>query len=126
MARPGERRLLTSLLPSAPPLDLRILGRTLLHAALVGLAAGLIGAGFFAALEVVQKFLLEDLAGYVPLRAHGETLLAHHDAYHYRWWVLLFLPALGALGSGLVTSMAPETRGGGGDAMIAAFHHGAE
>src|SRR5262249_22942435 len=37
-------------------------------------------------------------------------------------WVLLILPALGALGSGLVSQIAPETRGGGGDAMIDAFH----
>ena len=34
------------------------------------------------------------------------------------------MPALGAIGSGLVTTLAPETRGGGGDAMIDAFHHG--
>src|SRR5690349_7248466 len=47
----------------APPLDLRILGRTLLHAAVVGLSAGLVGAAFFAGLEYTQAFLLEGLAG---------------------------------------------------------------
>ena len=35
----------------------------------------------------------------------------------------MFLPAAGALLAGLVCLIAPETRGGGGDAMIHAFHH---
>ena len=59
----------------APPLDLRILGRTLLHTATVGLAAGLVGAVFFAALEYAQSFS-EHLAGDAPLRAHGEEFSA--------------------------------------------------
>jgi CIC family chloride channel protein len=33
------------------------------------------------------------------------------------------LPAAGALLAGLLCQLAPETRGGGGDAMIHAFHH---
>src|ERR1043165_2759772 len=37
-----------------PQLEFRILGRILLHAALVGLAAGLLGSMFFVALEFVQ------------------------------------------------------------------------
>src|SRR5437868_15059186 len=64
--------LATALGMVAPPLDLRILSRTLIHTALVGLGAGLVGAGFFAALEHTQRFILEGLAGYAPLRAHGE------------------------------------------------------
>ena len=65
----------------AAPLDLRLVGRTLLHAVLVGLAAGLVGAAFFGSLEYLQTWLLEGLAGYVPLRAQGETLavLARHQ-----------------------------------------------
>ena len=106
------------------PLDLRIVGRTLLHAALVGVAAGLMGALFFGALEWVQRFLLEDLAGYVPLRAHGERFAASEATHPFRWWLLWMLPALGGLGCGLLTRLAPEARGGGGDAMIDAFHHG--
>ena len=35
----------------------------------------------------------------------------------------MLLPAAGALLAGLVCLLAPETRGGGGDAMIHAFHH---
>src|SRR4029077_18062275 len=90
----------------------------------VGLGAGIIGAAFYVSLEVVQRLLLEDLAGYIPLRALGEGLFPLRALHHYRWWVLMLMPALGALGSGLVTTLAPEARGGGGDAMIDAFHHG--
>src|SRR5882724_3314759 len=117
------RELLTTLLKEATPVDLRIVGRTLLHAALVGIVAGLMGAAFFAALEIVQRFLLEYLLGYRILRASGETFMHELDAGRpFRWWLLLFLPAVGALASGLISQLAPETRGGGGDAMIDAFH----
>jgi len=107
----------------SPPLDLRILGRTLLHAALVGVAAGLLGAAFFAGLEYTQALLLERWAGYVPLRAHGEKLTAGDGGTMLRPIVMVLLPAVGGLLSGLVCRLAPEARGGGGDAMIHAFHH---
>jgi H+/Cl- antiporter ClcA len=107
---------------ASAPLDVRIVGRTLLHAALVGLAAGLTGAAFFGGLEYVQRLLLEELAGYSVLRAHGERFAAPEHLLVFRPWVLLLLPALGGLGCGLLTRLAPETRGGGGDAMIQAFH----
>ena len=95
----------------------------LFHAAIVGVAAGLTGAAFFAALEVVQRLILEDLGGYRPLRAHGETFLPElSGVHHFRPWLLLLVPAIGALASGIISELAPETRGGGGDAMINAFH----
>ncbi len=106
-----------------PPLDLRILGRMLLHTALVGLAAGLIGAAFFAGLEYAQSFFMERLAGYAPLRAHGEMILGESGPVVLRPLVVLILPMAGALVAGLLCQLAPETRGGGGDAIIHAFHH---
>jgi CIC family chloride channel protein len=93
------------------------------HAALVGVAAGFAGALFFGGLEYFQRFLLEDLAGYTILRAHGETFAAHETVRTFRPWLLVILPALGGLVCGLLTRLAPEARGGGGDAMIEAFHH---
>src|SRR4051812_18896704 len=45
---------------AVPQLEMRYLGRVLLHAALVGAITGLAGSLFFVALEVVQRFLLED------------------------------------------------------------------
>jgi CIC family chloride channel protein len=108
---------------SQDPLDLRLVGRTLLHAALVGMVAGLVGAFFFVALEYLQVLLLERLAGYAPLRARGETFLTGQKPQEFRPWVLVFLPALGGLVCGLLTRLAPEARGGGTDQVIEAFHH---
>jgi CIC family chloride channel protein len=123
MKRVVGRDFLTTILKEAAPADLRIVGRMLFHAAIVGVAAGLMGAAFFAALEVVQRLILEDLGGYRPLRAHGETFLAEPtNLPHFRPWLLALLPAVGALASGIISGLAPETRGGGGDAMINAFH----
>lgn len=123
-AAAARRGLFTFLSTEASPLDMRILGRTLLQAALVGAVAGALGVLFFVSLELVQRVLLEDLAGYVPLRAHGEVVVRGGEARAFRPLVLLLLPALGGLLSGLLTArLAPEAQGGGGDAMIDAFHH---
>lgn len=120
--RRGQSRV-RGFLPNAAPLDLRIVGRVLLHAAAVGLAAGLVGAGLFAAFEYAQRLLLEEATGYLPLRADGETFAAGEVHRSFLPWLLVFLPALGGLGCGLVTRLAPEARGGGADATIDAFHH---
>jgi len=117
-----NREFLATVLREAAAVDLRLAGRTLLHAAVVGLLAGLMGAAFFAGLEGLQQLVLEGLAGYHPLRAHGETFLADLRGIPFRPWLLVLLPALGALAGGAVSQLAPETRGGGGDAMIDAFH----
>lgn len=114
--------LLPIIFAETAPLDLRIVGRMLFHAALVGIAAGFAGALFFGALEYMQRFLLEDLAGYSVLRAHGETFAAPEGPLVFRPWLLVLLPALGGLACGLLTRLVPEARGGGGDAMIEAFH----
>lgn len=122
----GYGSLLPSALAGAAPLDLRIVGRVVFHAAVVGIAAGLMGAAFFAALEYTQRILLEGLTGYQPLRAQGE-FFAKGDGgatvTRFRPWLLVFLPALGGLGCGLIVRYSREARGGGGDATIEAFHH---
>ena len=105
-------------------LDLQILGRVLLHAALVGIAAGVAGSMLFAALEWVQRVLLEWPTGYVPLPANGEEVLAQVTHTPFRPWLLVFVPGLGALAAGLLSArFAPETFGGGSDVVIRAFHH---
>jgi CIC family chloride channel protein len=94
------------------------------HAAVVGIAAGFVGAGFFAGVELLQRWSLESLAGYTVLRAHGETFaVGARTLSPFRPWLLVALPALGGLLCGVVTQLAPEARGGGGDATIDAFHH---
>jgi chloride channel protein, CIC family len=116
---------LLSLLLDKGPVDLGLVGRTLLRAALIGLGAGVLGALFFWLTENAQHWVLERSVGYRPLRAAGEVL-AGEEAFAlgpYRPWLLLVVPAAGALLSGLLTAAHPATRGGGTDAMIEAFHH---
>ena len=106
------------------PLELQLLGRVLLHAALVGAAAGVAGSLFFGGLELVEKWVLEDLAGYVPLRAQGERIIDTTVRTAFRPWLLWVIPAVGAILGGLLSAkFAPETRGGGSDAIIDAFHN---
>jgi CIC family chloride channel protein len=119
----GDRNLLALFWSVAPPLEVGILGRTLLHTAVVGLAAGLVGAAFFAGLEYAQRLFLDGWAGFTPLRAHGERIVREHVSSVFRPWVIAVLPAAGGLLAGLITQLAPEARGGGGDATIHAFHH---
>src|ERR1022692_4271316 len=87
------------------PLEFQILGRVLLHAALVGAAAGLLGSLFFAGVEAVQRIGLESLTGYVPLRAAGEGILGERSRPAvFRPWLLLFFPAAGALLAGAIST----------------------
>jgi chloride channel protein, CIC family len=104
------------------PIDLQHLGRTLLHASVVGAAAGVVTALFSAAVEQVQHLLLTRLAGYSFLRAAGERASGDAGAT-FRPWLLLILPAAGAALAGwLAHRFAPEVLGGGGDAAIRGFH----
>ncbi len=123
LAGARERAIPRAALGLIERLELGVVGRNLRDGILVGVAAGLVGAALFAGFEYMQRLLLEELVGYVPLRADGETFAAGGGVHHFRPWLLLILPALGGLAAGLVSRLAPETRGGGGDAMIEAFHH---
>jgi CIC family chloride channel protein len=127
LPRGAARRLmaLRALLGTArTPLEFQILGRTLLRAALVGAAAGLLGSLFFVGVEAVQRVALETWTGYQPLRAGGEQILGEVTAVsRFRPLLLMLMPGAGALiGGALSTWLAPETRGGGSDAIIEAFH----
>jgi CIC family chloride channel protein len=62
------------------------------------------------------------VSGYAPLRASGETFLPEREPGVFRPWLLVILPALGGLASGLISRLAPETAGGGGDAIIESYH----
>jgi chloride channel protein, CIC family len=118
-----NQSLISALFVDASPIDLRLVGRTIFHAALVGIGAGLVAVAFYACLERLDRLVLGQLAGYRALRAAGESFFGTEEAGPFRPLLLAFLPAIGGLLAGLVTRIAPECRGGGGDAMIEAFHH---
>src|SRR4051794_7994310 len=100
----GARFPFAALVLDKGPVDLRLVGQTLLRAALIGAVAGLFGAAFFWLTEHAQHLVLERGAGYRPLRAAGEVLAStsREEQYLYRPWLLALLPALGALISGLL------------------------
>lgn len=117
----GALRQIVSL--GRSPLAFQMVGKMLLHAALVGAAAGLVGTAFVAGTELLQQWALEEGAGYVPLRAAGEGLVETGAHAAFRPWILFFIPAVGALVAGILSvRFAPETLGGGTDATIDAFH----
>lgn len=126
LPQPALRRLAALLdagfVGQAPP-TLQMLGRVLLHAAAVGAAVGIASLAFVYCLEVTQYFVLERLAGYVLLRAAGEGESLAPPGNSFRPWLLCVLPAIGALIGGATSMLAPETRGGGSDAIIDSFHN---
>lgn len=103
--------------------QVRLLG----FAALVGIVAGLGGIAFYVATRVVEHYALGVWAGYYP-QPHpaGETSFSWLAAVSHPFhpWLLLLIPTLGGIISGLlVFTLAPEAEGHGTDAVIAAYHH---
>ena len=66
------------------------------------------------------QLLLED-RGVHPCERPRELLPGQRD-HTFRPWLLVLLPPWVRC-QRIVSQLAPETRGGGGDAMIEAFHH---
>jgi len=99
-------------------------GRVAVCSPLVGFIAGLGAVAFLLALDAMTRHVLGDLMG-LRLPPTGEGA-PHAIGYPRVWWLVLLIPTLGGLASGLlVFAMAPEAEGHGTDALIRAFHRGA-
>ncbi len=105
----ASRGIARALLAQAGRLQLGIVGRNLFDGVLVGVAAGLVGAALFAGFEYFQRGVLEELAGYIPLRAEARpsprvrasiTSVPGCCCCCRRWVVLA---------CGLICRLAPET-----------------
>src|SRR5260370_17202323 len=101
-------------------LQARLLGLSLV----VGIVAGIGAIVFFAACQVVFRFSLDAIAGYHPHSPAGEPLLFGETPGALRPCLLLIVPTVGGVLSGLlVYTLAPEAEGHGTDAAIWAYHH---
>lgn len=98
-------------------------GRVAVCSPLVGLVAGLGAVAFLLLLEEVSRGLLGEWMGLQPPPT-GEGR-PHPIALPGTWWLVLLIPTLGGLVSGvLVFTWAPEAEGHGTDALVRAFHRG--
>jgi len=76
--------------------------RWLVYGSLIGTFSGL-GAGLvFFLLEWAKFFVLEYLAGYAMAKPAGEHLVPFAATTPLRLWLLVLLPAIGGLLSGLI------------------------
>ena len=101
--------------------------RLLALAGLVGIVAGVGAIVFYVATRAVEHYALGVVAGYCPEpRPGGEPPMAWLPAVEHplRLWLLLVVPTVGGLLSGiLVFTLAPEAEGHGTDSAIAAYHY---
>jgi CIC family chloride channel protein len=105
-------------------LDFRSVSRWVGLGLLVGLVAGLGAAAFFVGMDYVRQVTLHGWANLQSLEPAGErSLFPVEPDGPVRWWLVLLVPALGGLISGiLVFRFAPEAEGHGTDSLIEAFH----
>ncbi|AGA28793.1 chloride channel protein [Singulisphaera acidiphila] len=98
-------------------------GRVAVCSPLVGLIAGLGAVAFLRLLALLVHYVLNGLLHfYLPPTGEG---VPHAITSPYPWWLVLLVPTLGGLLSGLIVfTWAPEAEGHGTDALIRAFHRG--
>jgi len=103
--------------------EVKHLGKWLFLGGLVGVVAGGGAAFFFWLLTLSKDYFLAHLAGLKGPTPAGEGISFYTELVITRRWLLLFIPAIGGLISGLlIYTFAPEAEGHGTDAVIDAFH----
>ena len=103
--------------------QIRMLGLS----ALVGVVAGLGAIVFYFSTRIVEHYALGVLVGYTPQpRPGGESPMSWlpAPAHPFYPWLLLLIPTVGGLLSGLIVfTFAPEAEGHGTDSVIDAYHN---
>jgi CIC family chloride channel protein len=93
---------------------------------LVGIIAGLGAIVFYTMSHAIFHYALGGLAGYSPEGPGGEPPMPFlvDLQQSFRPWMLLLIPTIGGLISGIIVyTWAPEAEGHGTDAAIDAYHH---
>ncbi len=99
------------------------IGRVAIWSPVVGLIAGLGAVVFLVSLQFTYHEILGGLLHFQRPSTLEDG--PHPITYPYPWWLIVLVPTIGGLISGvLVFTLAPEAEGHGTDAMIRAFHRG--
>ena len=99
-------------------------GRWMIYFVGIGIIAGLGSIAFHYLTQLGVHYFLDAIAGYRPPAPAGEHHLLPATSREFSRWLLLILPALGGIISGvLVYTVAPEAEGHGTDAAINAYHN---
>jgi CIC family chloride channel protein len=106
-------------------------GRVALCAPLVGVVAGLGAVAFLVSLDWMIHAVLDGVMGlHIPPTGEGKPhpitdVRAWWHGLPTRWWLVLLVPTLGGLASGIIVfTWAPEAEGHGTDALVKSFHRG--
>ena len=99
------------------------IGRVAICSPIVGVIAGLAAVAFLVSLQFMYDSVLGGLLHFhLPPAGEGKP---QPISYPGPWWLVLLVPAVGGLISGMIVfTWAPEAEGHGTDAMIRAFHRG--
>ncbi|WP_078940800.1 chloride channel protein [Streptomyces sp. XY152] len=111
-------RLFPSPGASADPLS-----RWIVPALLIGAVAGLGAVALFGLLHLCTELLLQDIAGFRPYRTSAEGGFRELVPSERPWAVPLVAAGGALVATALALWLAPEARGHGTDAAIAAAHH---
>ncbi len=97
--------------------------KVILLTILVGIVSGFGSVFFFILLHLFTELLL-GLSGYeIPSPAGEKPLIELNLNFPFNPYLLILIPAIGGLISGIIVyTLAPETEGGGTDAVIGVFH----
>ena len=102
------------------PKRMKRIGRGTLFGILIGIVSGLGAIVFNFLLQTGTNFFMKDLVSFIP---SGETYNDPFLNIPMQRWMLLIIPAMGGLLSGLIVfNLAPEAEGHGTDALIDSFH----
>ncbi len=107
--------------------EFKHLGKWLFLGMIVGIVSGAGAVLFYWLLDLSTKFFLVKVSGYVLPHPAGEGALERITSTLIvsKRWLLLIVPVIGGLISGvLIYTYAPEAEGHGTDAVISAFHWG--
>lgn len=99
-------------------------GKFVFYYVLIGIIAGFGSVVFHYLCQIGFHFFMDYLIGFRPPSPAGEAHLFPPTSTPFNRWLLVFLPAIGGVFSGLlVYTFAPEAEGHGTDAAIDAYHN---